>query len=137
MRIGYFIRNYVLSDGFGKSAISGGVKVVSQHVKLLNQMGYETLLMTRNMQTDANLTELNLYDKPLLIREGEDIPDCDLYVGSLPSDVKRLFQREKGRVAHLCQGYEPIDFTSRVEGEALTEKYLRRDVFSLRSLINV
>jgi glycosyltransferase involved in cell wall biosynthesis len=137
MRIGYFIRNYVLRDGFGKSAISGGVKIVSQHVTLLNQMGYETLLMTRNMQTDANLTELNLYAKPLLVKEDEDIPDCDLYVGSIPSDVNRLFQMGKGRIAHLCQGYEPIDFTSRIEGEAITEKYLRKGVFSIRRWIDV
>lgn len=131
MRIGYFIRNYVLRDGFGKSAISGGVKVVSQHVTLLNQMGYETLLMTRNMQTDANLTELNLYERPLLVRRDEDIPECDLYIGSLPTDVKRLFQRGKGSVAHLCQGYEPIDFTSRIEEGVITEKYSRKGFLSL------
>jgi hypothetical protein len=38
MKIGYFIRNYVLDDGYGKPLMAGGVKVVSQHVKLLNEI---------------------------------------------------------------------------------------------------
>jgi glycosyltransferase involved in cell wall biosynthesis len=137
MKIGYFIRNYVLEDGYGKSAISGGVKVVSQHVKLIHEMGYEVLLVTKNMQMGSNLTELNLYEKPTLVRTEDDIPECDIYVGSLYSDVKRLFQRGKGRVVHLCQGYEPIDFTSRIEEGVITEKYLRKGVFSIWRYVNV
>ncbi len=137
MKIGYFIRNYVLKDSYGKSAISGGVKVVSQHVKLLNEMGYETLLVTRNMQMDSNLTELNLYEKPTLVKTDDDIPDCDIYVATLYSDVKGLFQRGKGKVVHLCQGYEPIDLTSRIEEESITEKYLRKGVFSIWRYVDV
>jgi glycosyltransferase involved in cell wall biosynthesis len=94
-------------------------------------MGYETLLVTRNMQTDANLAELNLYEKPILVKADDDIPECDIYVGTLYRDVKELFQRGKGRVVHLCQGYEPIDFESRIKGEAITEKYLRKGFFSI------
>jgi len=131
MKIGYFIRNYVLEDRYGKSSISGGVKVVSQHVKLLNEMGYEALLMTRTMQRDLKLAELNLYEKPTLVKTDDDIPDCDVYVGSLYSDMKGLFQRGKGKVVHLCQGYEPIDYLSRIKGEAITERYLRRGTFSI------
>jgi glycosyltransferase involved in cell wall biosynthesis len=137
MKIGYFIRNYVLEDRYGKSAISGGVKVVSQHVKLLNEMGYEALLMTRTMQRDSKLAELNLYEKPTLVKTDDDIPDCDVYVGSLYNDMKGLFQRGKGKVVHLCQGYEPIDFTSRIEGEAITGRYLRKGVFSIWRYIDV
>ena len=131
MKIGYFIRNYVLEDSYGKSAISGGVKVVSQHVKLLNEMGYETLLLTKNMQRESNLTELNLYEKPTLIQVEDDIPDCDIYVGSVYNDVKWLFQMGKQKIVHLCQGYEPIDYISRIEREAITEKYLRKGIVSI------
>ena len=126
-----------MEDGYGKSAISGGVKVVSQHVKLLHEMGYEVLLVTKNMQMGSNLTELNLYEKPTLVRTEDDIPECDIYVGSLYSDVKRLFQKGKGRVVHLCQGYEPIDFTSRIEEGVITEKYSRKGVFSIWRYVNV
>ena len=131
MKIGYFIRNYVLKDRYGKLAISGGVKVVSQHVKILNEMGYEAFLVTENVQTDLNLAELNLYEKPTIVKMEEDVPNCDIYVGTLYSDVKRLFQRGKGKIVHLCQGYEPIDYMSRIKGEAITEKYLRRGIFSI------
>lgn len=137
MKIGYFIRNYVLKDSYGRSAISGGGKVVSQHVKLLNEMGYETLLLTKNMQVDSNLTELNLYEKPTLIEREEDIPFCDVYVGTLYRDVRKLFQRGKGKVVHLCQGYEPVDFASRIKGETVTEKYIRKGVLSLYRYIDV
>ena len=131
MKIGYFIRNYVLDDGYGKSAVSGGVKVISQHVKLLHEMGYEVFLVTRNMQMDSNLMELNLYEKPTLVKTEDDIPECDICVGSLYSDVKSLFQRGKGRIVHLCQGYEPIDLTSRIEEGVVTEKYLRKSLLPI------
>jgi len=130
MKIGYFIRNYVLEDGYGKPAMAGGVKVVSQHVKILNETGYETFLITRNVKKDLNLTELNLYEKPILVESEDDIPDCDLYVGSVFNDVRWLFSRGKGRVVYLCQSYEPIDYLSRIKGETLTERYWRRGTFS-------
>jgi glycosyltransferase involved in cell wall biosynthesis len=131
MKIGYFIRNYVLDDGYGKSAVSGGVKVISQHVKLLHEMGYEVLLAAKNIKMDSNLAELNLYEKPTLVKTEDDIPECDIYVGSLYSDVKRLFESKRDRVVHLCQGYEPIDFGSRIEEEVITEKYSKKGVFSI------
>jgi glycosyltransferase involved in cell wall biosynthesis len=131
MKIAYFIRNYVLKDNYGKSTISGGGKVVSQHVRLLNGMGYETLLLTKNMQVESNLTELNLYEKPTLIQGKDDIPDCDIYIGTMYNDVKWLFEIGKQKMVHLCQGYEPIDYISRIEKEAVTEKYLRKGLASV------
>lgn len=137
MKIGYFIRNYVLEDGYGKPAMVGGVKVVSQHVKLLNEMGYKTLLITRNVKKDLNLAEMNLYEKPVLAQSEDDIPDCDFYVGTAFTDVKWLYGGGKGKVIHLCQGYEPIDYLSRIKGETLTERYSRRGLFSpIRKHIN-
>jgi glycosyltransferase involved in cell wall biosynthesis len=137
MKIGYFIRNYVLEDANGKPAMVGGVKVVSQHVKLLNEMGHETLLLTRNMKKDLNLAEMNLYEKPILVKSEEDLPDCDLYVGTLFNDVRWLSSRGKGRVVHLCQGYEPIDYLCRIKGEILTERYSRKGILSpIRKLID-
>ncbi len=129
MRIGYFIRNYVLKGSDGRPAISGGVKVVSQHVKLLNEMGIETLLFTRNIQTDLDLGEFNLYDHPIVVSGAMDLPDCDLYIGTIFSDVQMLFQKRKGRVVHLCQGYEPIDYVSRIQEGVISERYQRRGLF--------
>lgn len=131
MRIGYYIRNYVLKGQDGKPAISGGVKVISQHVKMLNQANIEALLFTRKVETNIPLSELNMYDRPVVLEENEDLPDCDLYVGSIFSDVKMLFQRGRGKIIHLCQGYEPIDFTTRLIGGVVSEKYLRKGFMSL------
>ncbi len=131
MKIGYYIRNYVLKDSYGKSTISGGGKVVSQHVKLLNEMGYETLLLTKKMQVESNLKELNLYEKPTLIRGEDDLPRCDIYVGTMYNDLKWLFNMGKKKIAHLCQGYEVIDYLSRIKKEVLTEKYSRKGFVSI------
>ena len=131
MRIGYFIRTYVGKDREGKPGFSGGIKIVSQHVKLLNEMGYETLLITKYLPADLNLAEVNLYEKPIVVKPDEDIPDCDLFVGTALNDVEMLFSRRRGRVVHLCQGYEPIDYASRVKGEVIKERYLRKGIFSI------
>lgn len=105
--------------------------MISQHVKILNEAGIEALLLTRKVQTHLDLNELNLYDRPIILRKEEDLPDCDLYIGSVFSDVKVLFQTGKEKIAHLCQGYEPTDLISRIEERVVTEKYLRKGVFSL------
>lgn len=126
MRVGCFIRNYVVRGSDGKPTFSGGVKVISQHVKMLNEEGIETLLLTMNVQAQSELEDLGLYNYPTVIRRIEDFPDCNLYVGSRISDVKMIFQRYKDKVVHLCQGYEPDDYVSRIKGGVLTEKYLKK-----------
>jgi len=130
MKIGYYIRNYVLRDKHGKAAMVGGVKVISQHVRMLRQTGYEMILLTRNVDAELNLSEFDIYEKPMVVKSDGEIPDCDIYVGTLPSDVKMLYRRGKGKVVHLCQGYEPVDYMARISGEAITGKYLRRGMFS-------
>jgi glycosyltransferase involved in cell wall biosynthesis len=131
MRIGYFVRTYVGKDREGKPGFSGGIKIISQHVKLLNELGYETLLITKYLPDDLNLVEVNLYEKPTVVKSDEDIPDCDLFVGTALSDVKMLFRRGRGKVVHLCQGYEPIEYISRIKGEVILERYLRKGIFSI------
>ena len=58
------------------------------------------------------------------------MPDCDIYVGSVPGDVSLLYKRGKGKVVHLCQGYEPVEYRARIDGESITEKYARKGLFS-------
>jgi len=120
MRIGYFIRNI---------GVSGGVKVVLQHVKMLKDEGYDVILMAEKVKTDWG----GLPSEPVAIRAKDlsDMPDRDVYVGSVPTDVIRLFGRGRGRVVHLCQGYEPVEYRARIDGESITEKYARKGVFSL------
>jgi glycosyltransferase involved in cell wall biosynthesis len=119
MRIGYFIRNI---------GISGGVKVVLQHVAMLKDAGMDVVLVTEKVKTDWD----GLPSEPLFVKNQDlrDMPDCDVYVGSVPNDVKRLHMRGKGIVVHLCQGYEPVEYRARLEGESITEKYARKGLFS-------
>ncbi len=125
MRIGYYIRNYVVKDSFGRPAISGGVKIISLHVKLLNEIGYETFLFTRNLQVD-NLKELNLFENPIIVKGDTDFSHCDIIIASRYSDVKELHEKKIRKIAHLCQGYEPIEYESRIKGEAEIERYERK-----------
>ncbi len=119
MRIGYFIRNI---------GISGGVKIVLQHVAMLKEAGLDVLLMTEKVKTGWD----GLPADPVLVKAQDlsDMPECDIYVGSVPNDVKRLHKRGKGVIVHLCQGYEPVEYRARLDGESITEKYARKGLFS-------
>ena len=119
MRIGYFIRNI---------GVSGGVKVILQHVMMLKEAGYDVVLMAQKVKAEWQ----GLPSRPIPVKEQDlsDMPPCDVYVGSVPTDVVRLYRRKKGVVVHLCQGYEPVEYRSRINGEAISEKYMRKGVFS-------
>jgi L-malate glycosyltransferase len=121
MRIGYFIRNI---------GISGGVKIFLQHVRMLKEEGCDVILMARKLKSDWDGL---LPVEPVFIKEPDlrDMPDCDIYVGSVPMDVVRLHRRGKGIIVHLCQGYEPVEYRARIGGESVTEKYARKGLFSL------
>jgi L-malate glycosyltransferase len=119
MRIGYYIRNI---------GISGGVKVVLQHVAMLKKAGIDICLMTENVKSDWD----GLPVDPVIIRTEDlsDMPERDIYVGSVPNDVKKLYRKRTGTIVHLCQGYEPVEYRARLEGESITEKYARNGPFS-------
>ncbi len=120
MKIGYFIRNI---------GVSGGVKIVLQHVKILKDAGYDVALMAQKVKTDWD----GLPVEPRLIKDQDlgDMPQCDIYVGSVPTDVSRIHRLGRGIVVHLCQGYEPVEYRARIDGESVTEKYARKGVFAL------
>lgn len=113
MRIGYLISHI---------GMSGGIKVVLQHVTLLGKMGYEAVLITKKMENKMEFPEhLMIFSKDNL----DDIPNCDIYVGTTIRDVEYLFKHRKGKVVHLCQGYEPIKYLGRIKKEFIPEKYLK------------
>jgi glycosyltransferase involved in cell wall biosynthesis len=120
MKIGYFISTI---------GISGGIKVILQHVAILKKMGYEVVLITREIEE-----KLNVSDAPgeLIVSKGDnDVPDCDIWVGTRTSDVEYLFKHMRGKVVHLCQGYEPMMYMARIKKEFIPEKYSKRGVLSL------
>ena len=118
MRIAYFIRNI---------GISGGVKVVLQHVKMLKEEGYDVTLFTQQVKDPWDLKEM-----PVILQPDDlnDMSEFDIVVASIYHDVKKLFTRGARKLVHLCQGYEPIDYLSRITRESITERYQRRGIFS-------
>lgn len=118
MRIAYFIRNI---------GVSGGVKVVLQHVKMLKEEGYDITLFTQQVKDPWDLKEM-----PVILQPDDlnDMSEFDIIVASIYHDVKKLFTRGARKLVHLCQGYEPIDYLSRITRESITERYQRRGIFS-------
>lgn len=118
MRIAYFIRNI---------GVSGGVKVVLQHVKMLKEEGYDVTLFTEQVKDPWDLKEM-----PVILQPDDlnDMSEFDIIVASIYHDVKKLFTRGARKLVHLCQGYEPIDYLSRITRESITERYQRRGIFS-------
>ncbi len=111
MRIGYFI---------GNLGMSGGVKVLLQHVRLLGELGHDALLLTNRIVYDW----AGMADNTVILREDlSGMPDCDLYVATVASEVRTLYSSKGASVAHLCQGYEPAEYRARLRGESVTEKY--------------
>jgi glycosyltransferase involved in cell wall biosynthesis len=119
MRIAYFIRNI---------GVSGGVKVVLQHVKMLREQGYDVTLFTQQVKDHWDLEE-----KPVILQADDlkDMSEFDITVASVYHDVKKLFMKGARKLVHLCQGYEPIDYLSRITGESITERYQRKGFFSV------
>lgn len=118
MKIGYFVRNI---------GVSGGVKSMLQHVGMLRDMGYDAILITEKVKKDWCLQT-----EPCMVKDKNlrDLPNCHIYVGTAYNDIKRLYDAKKGRVVHYCQGYEPTEYRSRINGEFISERYERRGLFS-------
>lgn len=118
MRIAYFIRNI---------GVSGGVKVVLQHVKMLKEEGYDAALLAEQVRDSWGSQE-----KPLIVQPNHlgDLSDFDIVVASAYNDVRKLYGKGTYKLVHLCQGYEPVDYLSRITGEAVTERYQRRGLLS-------
>lgn len=118
MRIGYFI---------GNLGMSGGVKVLLQNVRLLGELGHDAVLMTNRIVYEwAGMPASTI----VLRKDLSDMPDCDLYVATVASEVSTLYRKKGTRVAHLCQGYEPEEYGARIRGEFVTERYRTSGPFS-------
>jgi glycosyltransferase involved in cell wall biosynthesis len=99
---------------------SGGTKILAQHVRLLRARGHEARILT----TDP--AEAALWDTPLT-RVGrfdrEAVAGADVVVASWPKDVVSAVRIAGVPVCHLCQGYEPIEFSFRVSQERIPPQY--------------
>lgn len=115
MRIIYFVRNIT---------ISGGVKVLSQHVRLLRRQEFDAQLLTLRDDHPGYYG-----DRPEIIVGTQDGRlDADVSVATKPSDVMWLFRAQRGRasiICHLCQGDDVGDLRTRL-GQLFRWKYVAR-----------
>lgn len=106
MRLVYFVRNM---------AVGGGVKVLLQHVRLLQERGFDASLLTLHDGTDGWFP-----DAACVIAGPHDSRlKADVCVGTKPSDIPWLYGAPALRdavICHLCQGDDVGDLRSRLQG---------------------
>jgi glycosyltransferase involved in cell wall biosynthesis len=118
VRIGYFVRN---------AGMSGGVKVVLQHLRMLSELGHDAVFLARRVVDDW----VTVPQRTVIVSDDlSNLPECDLYVATVASDVMALYGRTGTRLAHLCQSYEPEEYRARLRKESVTEKYRATGLFS-------
>ncbi len=113
MRVNYLIK---------RCGLTGGVKAMFQHVKLLRDRGH-----------DANIFTMDPYGYSLfgvrpikVVGLGcRDLPHADVAVATTPKDVLEASSlNEKGvAVCHLSQGVQAVDLEDRISGRAVPPRY--------------
>jgi len=118
IKIGCYLRNI---------GISGGVKVVLQHARMIQELGYDTVMITKRVEEVAFIPpEVRVEE----VKDMADLPACDIYTGTQFRDVKALYETVKAKVIHISHLDERVDYRARLSGESLTDKYRRTGPFS-------
>jgi glycosyltransferase involved in cell wall biosynthesis len=73
-----------------------------------------------------------MVETPVIIQDDDfkDMFTCDILVGTIYNDIKKLYWKRIGKIAHLCQGYEPLDYMARLNRVFATERYQRSGLLS-------
>lgn len=99
---------------------SGGTKIVAQHVKLLKERGHAARILT----TDQNGEELwGIPVERVKALRQDFFNQTNIIVGSWLRDVETASRIKGPVICHLCQGYEPIEFSFRIHEERIPPKY--------------
>ena len=99
---------------------SGGTKIIAQHVRLLQERGHDARILTTDRRAadlwGVPVVRVKAFDQNLL-------GQSDVLVGSWLRDVEAAAEIKGPVICHLCQGYEPIEFSFRINEEAIPLKY--------------
>jgi glycosyltransferase involved in cell wall biosynthesis len=103
--------------------MTGGVKVLAQHVKLLNDRGHDARLITRIVEERWEAPF-----PPTIVPSfaDRDIPPADVIVVTSPRDVEALWPVARDRgvpLVHFLQGFEPDYILERITGSVVPEKF--------------
>jgi GT2 family glycosyltransferase/glycosyltransferase involved in cell wall biosynthesis/Tfp pilus assembly protein PilF len=83
---------------------SGGVKVVFEHANRLKDRGYNVKIYCRRNETGTNW--FDLYTPIVYFSEPQEVPHCDIAIGTYFTTLPILQKINSSIKIHLCQGYE-------------------------------
>ncbi len=103
--------------------MTGGVKVLTEHVELLRKLGHDVSLVSQVIEAEW---ESKVSPEILPSFSDKDLPSADAFVVTAPRDVEALWPVAKKRnipLFHFLQGFEPAHVLKRIEGVVVPEKY--------------
>lgn len=121
MKIVYFVRSV---------GMTGGVKILFQHVDLLKSLGHDVTIMTKRILDDWRFP---LSPEVITSFNEKSIPKADAYVVSVPKDVEEIWPVAKRRgipLFHFMQGFEPDYIMQRITGEVVPDRFQSDDFFT-------
>ncbi|MBN1882272.1 MAG: glycosyltransferase family 4 protein [Deltaproteobacteria bacterium] len=103
--------------------MTGGVKVLTQHVRALRERGHDVRLITRVVEESW---ESSLEPEVVPSFSNRDVPAADALVVTAPRDVEALWPVAKRRgipLFHFLQGFEPDYNLQRISGRVIPDRY--------------
>ncbi len=102
---------------------SGGTKIIAQHVSLLKERGHNARLLTTDPKGEelwgVPVTRVKAFKRDLF-------DESDVIVGSWLRDVEAASEIEGPVICHLCQGYEPLELSLRINEDIAPSRYRHR-----------
>lgn len=98
---------------------TGGVKIVFEHANRLKARGHDVTIYSV-MNENQNWFKVNV---PIIYTTLENIPDCDIVVGTYFSTLKFLRKVKASVKIHLCQGYEGLLHSDNALVKTIKESY--------------
>jgi len=82
----------------------GGTKVALEQAEALSDAGHKVTILSKDSGPTWYRLKLPIIQVPAF--DSSTIPESDIIVGTYWTTVKAAHASEKGKVVHLCQGYE-------------------------------
>jgi glycosyltransferase involved in cell wall biosynthesis len=106
---------------------SGGRKVHFEYASFLREQGHDVEVLVQKKEGElADFLEVTVVED----FSTDNIPECDLIVGTKPLEVLDAWNSKKGKVVHFCQGFEITDLEQRLKGQVLPERYRGKGIFN-------
>lgn len=89
---------------FESTTLWGGTKVALEQAEALSEEGYDVTILSKDSGPSWYPAKLPVISVSQF--DSSTVPESDIIVGTYWPTVKAAVESKKGRVVHLCQGYE-------------------------------